>query len=283
MNSVYCLIYCAGNTLFYSFAKYFHLQVKTYSTLEIMRYVNILSFILISPYILLKIKKIISSFNGQFKLTASILASFLKIYTIQYISIKNATIITFTMPIFVIIISLFTIEKFTKFSIKKYFYVPVSFIGVIIFTGYDDIKNHIFIYFILFLHVILRAFVNIFIKKLSHEKYITLSYSLLFYCIFGLCIVYQNFNIEMLYDWHIILIAVINIFTQLSLIKAYSDTKSISLLQNLDYSKIMFTFLWCYLFFNENITANQIIGASIICISVYFSQLNFSKFKIKKL
>ena len=166
MDKILFLIYCLTNTLLYALIKFFHIHSDNHlTTLEVMSYANITAAIAIIPYMILNSRNIIIEFRKQSKLAVTVIASALKVYAIQYISTNNAMIITFTMPMFVILISLFTIEKYSdKISWSKYAYVPFSFIGVIIFIG-SDAPKYPFVYAILILHVILRALVNIFIKN----------------------------------------------------------------------------------------------------------------------
>lgn len=271
MDKIYFLSYCLTNTLMYALIRLVHLQIHDYSTLEIAAYANILSIICFMPYILYRFRDIIKNFKTQYGLSVNSLASAMKVYVVQYISPKNAMVISFTQPIFIIILSALMLEKTTKFQYKKYYYVIFSFIGMLIFVG-SDAQRYTVVYLIMFAHVILKALTNIYIKKITKDRYITLCYSLIFYALFGMLVLHARFVPEMLIDPRIIIVAIISTVSQLVLIRGYEIASKISLLQNIDYSRIVFSFFWTWLFFNEPVLMNQIAGTCIILFSVYFSQ-----------
>ncbi|MEN9782504.1 MAG: hypothetical protein RL208_654 [Pseudomonadota bacterium] len=273
MDSILFLFYCLLNTLMYALLRLFHIQLHSFSTLEIMGYANITSFIILLPYIFLKLKKLSKIFKQQMVLAINPIAAALKVYVVQFISPKNAMVISFTQPIFIVILSVLTIERVFKFSYKQYIYIPLSFLGMLIFIG-SDFQKYSFVYAIMFLHVIMKAFAYVHIKKVAKDRYETLCYSVTYFAISGLFFVFKNFQFEMLYNKYILIIALISTVAQIVMIVSYEIATKISLLQNLDYSRIVFTFFWAWLILKEKIHTNQIVGALIIVVSVYLSDLS---------
>jgi drug/metabolite transporter (DMT)-like permease len=276
MDKFFFLSYCLTNTLLYTLIKYFHLNLGGYSTLEIMGYSNITSFFCFLPYIVRHFKKFIKNFKKYSGFSINVIASALKVYVIQYISPRNAMVISFTQPIFIVLLSLLTIEKNKSLKWQKYSYIPISFIGVIVFVGFD-IQKYSFAYLILLVHVFLKAITNIYIKKISGDRYLSWCYSVMCYGIFGFIVTHKNFDYTMLYNKHILILSFISAISQYAQIKAYDIAERISLLQNLDYSRIVFTFIFTWLLLNERFLINQVTGASIIIASIYLSQKKFSK------
>lgn len=276
MDKFLFLIYCAGNTLIYSILKFSHIELKIYSTMQIISYANVLSFLFVLPYFFKNNKKILSTNSiGYFKLSLTVFASMLKVFAIAYVSPKNAAVISFTLPIIMIVLSFLILGEYSKKNIRYYLATILAFAGVLIFIGYD-INHYGFIYFILFLHVILRAFVNIFIKQLSNNKYMTFFFLKFFYALFGFLVIAKSFHPELFLNKYVIIIAILSFIDQLSLIKSYEIANKISLLQTLDYSRIFFTIFWTYLLLSETILLNQFYGLIVIIFAIIFSN-----FKIK--
>jgi drug/metabolite transporter (DMT)-like permease len=276
MDRILFLIYCAGNTLIYSLLKYTSIQLPEYSTLELISYANILSFLFMLPYFSRNYKKIISKPSLKYsKLSLTVLASMIKVFAVGYVSPRNTAIIGFSLPIFVIFFSFIFLKEYTKNNVRYYLSTLIAFVGVVIFVGYD-VQKYNFIYVLLFIHVALRAAVNILLKQLCKDQYMTIFYIKFFYALFGVFMVAKNFNMAIFFNKFIVMIAIVSFIDQISLIKSYEMTSKIALLQTMDYSKIFFTIFWTFIMLGEKTTYNQVYGLIVI-----FLAIMFSNFKIK--
>lgn len=243
------------------------------STLQIAGYCNIISLIMLLPYAFFRHAKLLPGIKKNYALGTSVIATAFKMYAIGHVSPRNTTVIAFTQPIFVILLSFFFLGEYEKKDRNNYLYIILSFLGAIVFVGGAELKMHSFIYSLVFLHVILKAMTSLFIKKSSSDKHLALFYITLFYAIFGFITNYKTFNYRYLLDWRLITLAVLATSSQLAIIRSYSIASKISLLQNLDYSRIFFGVIWTALIFSEPVVLRQIIGMLIIFSSIFFSNL----------
>jgi len=279
VDRILFLIYCGTNALVYVLVKYYHQLFTPYSTLEIMGYMNITTLIMLLPYAAFRFRNLKASFFANMKLSISAPASLLKIYCVQYISPKNAMVVSFMMPMTITLLSFITLNEYDKKNAHKYIWLLVSMIGVIMFVGVD-FSNYSMIYTLLLLHVFFKSLVNIFLKQLSHNRYEALFYSLFYYAIFacGTFLWYGRFNISMLLKKEILFFALISLICQICLIRGYEMTKKISLLQNLDYSRLIFSCIFTYTILGDSVTVMQVCAITIVIISMYLSQVkNLSK------
>lgn len=274
MDKLAFLLYCATNAAVYVLVKYYHLLFTPYSTVEIMAYLNLNSFLLCTPYLVLQFKSIVTGFRANAKLSITAPSSLLKIFTIQYIQPTNAMVVGFLTPIAVALLSFAFLGEYDQKYKRKYPWLLVSFLGVLVYVGLDLDSNTI-MYAILLLHVLLRAFVNIFLKQLSKDRHITLFYSIFYYCILSLLVFswYGRFDWRMVLKKEIFLFSGVSIFCQFAIIKSYEITKKVSLLQNLDYSRILFGCILSYWLLGYGIKLNQILGISIILLSMLLSSI----------
>lgn len=278
LDRVLFIYYCFSNCLFYALIKFNHDKFPALETLEIIGYVNLLSFLVILPYYIVKHKIINKLFKVNKKMVLTVPSSFLKIFCIGHISPKNAMVVSFMAPGLVVLLSFLALDEYDKKHKASYLWLIVAFFGVVVFAG-PNFKEYSLMYSLLFIHVFLRALVNIFMKKVSkpetgQDKYVTLFYMLLFYTVASLFIMlgyYQRFSWGWLFSKEIVILAVLSASCQLAQIKSYEITRKISLLQNLDYSRIVFSFLIGYVVFGEVIKVNELLGVLIVLFSVFLS------------
>ena len=82
----------------------------------------------------------------------------------------------------------------------------------------------------------------------------------------------------MFLNWEILIIVIVTTISLFSLAKSYSVAKSgITKLQNLDFSKIVFAFVLAIIFLDDKIESNELIGTSIILVSILLSQMNLKE------
>lgn len=272
------LYYCFSNCLFYALIKLNHNKFPNLETLEIIGYINVLSFLTILPYYFVRFRLVNKLFNANKKMILTVPSSFLKIFCIGHISPKNALVVSFMTPGLVTLLSFLILDEYDKKHKASYLWLLVSFLGVIVFAG-PNFREYSLIYSLLFLHVFLRALVNIVMKKISKEetgqnRFTTLFYMLLFYTIASLFIMlgyYQRFSWQWLFSKEILILSLLSASCQLAQIKSYELAEKISLLQNLDYSRIVFGFLLSYIIFDEVIKLNELAGVAIVLTSVLCS------------
>jgi drug/metabolite transporter (DMT)-like permease len=272
------LCYCAANAAVYVLAKYYHIVFTPYSTVEIMAYMNLNSFLLCTPYLCSRFRSLVSGFRANAKLSITAPSSLLKIFTIQYIQPTNAMVIGFLTPIAVALLSFLLLGEYDEKYWKKYPWLLVSFLGVIVYLGLEDLGSHAFVYSLLLIHVLLRAVTNIFLKQLSRDRYITLFYSIFYYCILSILVFswYRRFDWHMVIKKEIFLFSAISISSQFALIKSYEIAKKVSLLQNLDYSRILFGCVLSYFILGYGVRFNQLLGMGIITLSMLLSNIDHS-------
>lgn len=276
MDKLLFLSYCFFDVMIYVFVKKFA-NMTHESTMAIICYGNVLAVLLMMPMLIFRRKKIFEGFLPNLRLILSAPASAMKTIAIQYVSIKNATVITFLAPAAIVFLSFIMLGEYDKKNNTKYIWLAMSFIGVIVFVGFD-IRQQSIAYVLLFSYVLLKGLINIFTKQLSYDRYTILFYSKFHYAWFNMVVFLisgYKFKIDFLTDPHVLLITVALVFSQLSLIQAYKLAKKISLLQNIDYSRLVFTCVFAYLIFDEKMTAQQIAGSLIIILSIAMSSNSY--------
>lgn len=274
MSQFLFIFHCATSTLMYAIIRYLKLNIFTeLSTLQIAGYFNIISLFILLPYGIVRYRKLIPGFKKNLPLGTSVIATAFKMYAIGHVSPRNTTVIAFTQPIFVIILSFVFLGEYERKDRNNYWYIVLSFLGALVFVGGAELQMHSFIYSLVFIHVILKAMTNLFIKKTSDDKHLALFYITSFYAFFGFAMNVKTFDYHYLIDPRLIALAIVATFSQLALIRSYSLASKISLLQNLDYSRIFFGVIWTALIFSEPVLIRQIIGMFIIFGSIFFSNL----------
>lgn len=209
-------------------------------------------------------------------LSTAMIAGVTKMYCVHYVEPRDAYIITHATPLVVMLFA--TIFLREKMILKYWLYGALSFIGVCIYISKKlDING--FYYGILFLHVIFKATTHIAVKKVSKQSTIqVMFYDDLFFSIFAVFYLSQNggFDYKMYFNWQILLIIVVSSLAMFSFAKSYKLAKNgITKLQNLDFSKIIFTFILAVLFLDDKIETNELVGSGVIILSIVLSQVEF--------
>ena len=275
MDKVLYILFCMTNSLFYVSLKYMQGVLPGYTTTEIATYCNWISFFVMTPYLIKNFKKVKQGFSQNSRIMIAAPASLFKFFAITHISPKNAMVVSFLTPVCVTLLSFAVLkESFLKENIEKYFWVTISFVGVVVFVG-DDVKFHTLAYLAMAVHIIAKAFLHVFTKQLSKDRYLLLFYSIFYNTVFTTAIsVYKkgSFNFHFLLNPNFIAIGFISVLCQFALIQAYNLTKKVSLLQNLDYSRIMFTSIFTFLMLNEQIKPRETIGMMLIFFALISSE-----------
>lgn len=280
-SSLY-LLFCLSNVLLYTLIKYFSKTIGL-TSLEISAYMNLTVFTL---YNIIFWKKILQDrlYFQIFKirnllLSASVLSALTKMYCIQYIEPRDAVIIAHTTPLIVMLFATIFLKE--KMILKYWLYGILSIFGVMIYVWKKIDINSIY-YFILIFHVLFKATMHIATKNASKNSiFAVLFYDNLFYSLFAVSFLFgKNGTIEYHYfgKWQIWILVVITTISLFSLVKSYSlASKGITRLQNLDFSKILFSLVLAVLLLNDTIETNELIGSGIILASIILSQVNLKK------
>ncbi|MBL0726039.1 MAG: DMT family transporter [Alphaproteobacteria bacterium] len=277
MDKLLYLTFCVTNSLFYVLIKYLHLKNPQYIIYEIAAYVNIVSLSLMMPYLIKNFRHVINGFACNLKIAVSAPSSLLKFVAISYISPKNAMVVSFLTPVAVTILSFVTLKEEFKASdlFTKYSWMLLSLCGVVVFIG-ADFTFSTFAYSLMMMHVLGKAFFHVFTKQLSKDRYLVLFYGILYNCIFSvvmsICHKPEGLNFSFVLNPWVIFIGIISVLCQFALIQSYKISFKISSLQNLDYSRILFSSIATYFLLSEPIKGREYLGIIMIAISVLGSQ-----------
>ncbi len=284
MPQILFLLHCLAITGMYTLIRFFHLKELNISTLEIAGYMNIWCLVVFIPYFFKNLKIIIKSFKRSLNLSTSVISSAFKMIAISDVSPKNTIAISFLQPVFIVIFSFLFLGEYDKKSKKNLLFITLSLIGAFVFIGGFEITSHKLAYLFVFIHILLKAATSIFIKKnTSKDKYITFFYLTFFYAVFGIFIIGRNFNLAILFNPYIIIIFLVNMFSQLTIINSYKLTDKISSLQHLDYSKVIFGLITTAFILQEPVLLRQVVGTFIIISSIIFSNFkNIKKFYFQR-
>ena len=227
---------------------------------------NIISFIIIFPWLMRKGIKIVKTERIGLHLSRAFTGFMGMVFLFQaiiYLPLTNVVSLSFTVPLFTTIAAVIFLKEIV--GIRRWMAILVGFLGMIVIirpdSGIIDPKSLLVI-----AAAISWSFSNIIVKKLtSTEKPMVI----VFYMTCGiipmsipLAIPYFEMpNIEQFF--FLIILSITSTLAQYSLSKSYSKA-DISFLQPFDFSRLIFTSIMAYFFFSEIITLNTIVGAIII-------------------
>jgi len=286
-DAMFYLSFCLFNAILYTFVKLFATKTGM-KTLQIAAYMNIGVFVI---YNILFVKKIwqdklyINVFKfGNLLLSTSMISAVTKIYCIQYIEPRDAVIIAHATPFMVMLGAKVFLKE--KMVLKYWLYGALSLLGVIIYV-WKKIEIYNFYYLILLLHVVFKATMHITTRRISKTSvFQVMFYDNLFYSLFAVYYIegHGGFDFKIFLNWQILAIIIITTISLFSLVKAYSIASSgITKLQNLDFSKIIFSFILAVIFLDDKIEGNELLGSGIIVISIILSQVELKTIFKKKL
>ncbi|NCX96667.1 MAG: hypothetical protein EBX41_09755 [Chitinophagia bacterium] len=156
MDKLLFLNFCFFDALLYIFVKYFA-QLSHHSTIEILTYANIASVICLSPFAIYNWQRTKAGFVPNLRLFIAAPSSALKTVAVGYLPIKNVAIISYLAPGAVVFLSFIMLGEYEKGKNKKFIWLAVSFVGVMIFVGIHDIRGNPFMYSLVFLHVLFKG------------------------------------------------------------------------------------------------------------------------------
>lgn len=251
-------------------------EIMGYRTLfaAIVTFIISLAFIKSIPYT--KLRK-----DNIFRVGIEIISMPLWIISISKLDISQAVSLSFTTPIFAAILaSVFLNDKMRMSSIIS---CVIGLIGAIIVI--NPRSEEISVYAILTLIVcVCWASSSVFIKKLTTSTQHPLHIVLYTNTIIALCMLpiilisSQRPSIEEL--GNILILAVTGLAAHFLLAMAMKHSK-ISKIVPFDYTRLIFSAAFAYLFFGEIITNNTIIGSIIIFLASSYVAISIAKDQVK--
>ncbi|MBL6621608.1 MAG: DMT family transporter [Rickettsiales bacterium] len=199
---------------------------------------------------------------------------------ISMTSLPKATALSFTSPIFTIIVAIFFLKE--KLTLLRILSVIIGFIGVLIIIRPGFASFGLGSYMVLF-STLLWSFAAIIIKKLSETEsallivfYMNLMMLILVAPL--LYIYWQDIKTSDL-KW-LFLLGLTSNMSHYALAKALS-LADISVIMPFDFIRLIFVSIFSYILFNDVTTIYDVIGSLVILTIVFYTAFNESKF-VKK-
>ena len=258
------------------------------SSLEIGSYANILSFLLLSFYIIKHRKALVKNLTKNLSISILALPPILKLFVIKKIPVAVASLTSFMTPIVSMILSFILLKDFERKNFDKYVKNIASFFAVILFMmSYegDGFKIQAKYYSIIGLYLFLKASCFLIVKNKSSNKIETIIYIKFFFVLYSV-LIFQfseytgqsfNFNYHNLFIPEIIILGVVTILVYLSLIMSFRS-ESVSSLQYLKHSQVVISIVLGYLFLGESINKEQA-----ICVALILTISMFDNEQVKKI
>ncbi|CAF1661871.1 unnamed protein product [Rotaria magnacalcarata] len=184
MDKLLFLNFCFFDAALYAAVKYFA-KLSHHSTMEIISYGNVSCVLCLLPFALYNWERTKKGFIPNLRLFIAAPNSALKTVAVGSLSIKNVAMITYLQPAIVVFMSFIMLGEYDKKDNKQFIWLALSFVGIMIFVGFLDIRSQSIMYGLVFLHVLFKGLINVFTKQLSEDRSTTLFYSKLHYAIFN--------------------------------------------------------------------------------------------------
>jgi len=266
-GAIYMLIACIFASILVSIVK--HLADQIHSTVIVfMR--NLFSLIFFVPFLLKDYKKILGTkkiFHHFCRGANGSIVIMCWFYTISILPLSTAVAINFLTPILTTIAAHWFLKE--KVNNNIYFACLISFVGVIVILQ-PDFNKSIFIYAIPFLSVLLWVVSNLIIKTMTKtEKPQTIvAYMSIFMLIFSVPFAIPHMQpISFINLFWLIILGFTSNLSHIYVAKAYSKT-DLSILQPLDFSRLIFVSIIAFIFFDEKPTLNIFVGSGIILLAL---------------
>lgn len=254
-----------------------------YNSVFLVFWRNLFALIIVLPFLL---KSGLNSFKTTrlklFWLRAiiGVIAMIIWFEAISMTSLPKATALSFTSPIFTIIVAVFFLNE--KLTLLRVLSVIIGFIGVLIIIRPGFVSFGLGSYMVLF-STLLWSFAAIIIKKLSETEtpllivfYMNLMMLILVAPL--LYVYWQDIKISDL-KW-LFLLGLTSNMSHYALAKALS-LADISVIMPFDFIRLIFVSIFSYILFNDITTIYDIIGSLVILIIVFYTAFNESK-SVKK-
>jgi len=254
-----------------------------YNSVFLVFWRNFFALIIVLPFL---IKGGLNSFKTTrlrlFWLRAiiGVIAMIIWFEAISMTSLPKATALSFTSPIFTIIVAVFLLKE--KLTLLRLLSVIIGFIGVLIIIRPGFASFGLGSYMVLF-STLLWSFAAIIIKKLSETEsplLIVFYMNLMMLILVApfLFIYWQDIKISDL-KW-LFLLGLTSNMSHYALAKALS-LADISVIMPFDFIRLIFVSIFSYILFNDVTTIYDIIGSLVILTIVFYTAFNESK-SVKK-
>lgn len=187
---------------------------------------------------------------------------------------NEGTLIMLLIPVWILILSRLLLKE-SSLKVIDYFGIFISFFGVVLVMSNGDLKNlHIadfkFGHFIIFINTFIVAVGLILQKKMSDSRPIPFALftnNIATFIIVSLMMKDNHLNFEITDSLVFIsvLVFLLDLLEMYSVYRAYQIT-SVSLLQPIRFTRIIFSIVFSYFLLNEKPTYLQIIASSMIII-----------------
>ena len=207
---------------------------------------------------------------GHFgRAAAGFIAMQLWFYSVTIMPVTMVTALSFTTPIFAAIFAIFFLGE--RAGIRRWSAMGISFIGVLLILRPDMHGLNTNALYVLASSAAM-AVAGTFVKSLSRTE---APETIVFYM--GLVMTPLSLPLGLLHwqplDWHqwtgITLIALFSTTAQLMMARAYRRAEMVVLLP-LDFTRLIFTSLFAYIFFGEVLDSHAWLGAAIIVASTIY-------------
>ena len=258
----YAVLAAFGFSIMYAFIKGIGTE---YGISQLIFFRSFIALLIFTP-LLIKHKHLLSTNRLRGHLLRSVfgLTSMLCLFiSAPYIPLTSLTLIIFTMPLFVTILSYPILKE--KVSLLQYLIVIGGFIGVVIATS-PEIDNFNLYYLLALTGSALYGLAVITIRQLGETEapgttffYFTIICTLLSGAMSPFSWVIPN-----IHDWiYLIGIGVFGGLAQFAMIKAYKLAPA-NIVAPLEYTQFLWAIVLGYFFWNEAPTLNVLLGAIII-------------------
>lgn len=212
---------------------------------------------------------------------SSLFAMSMFFYAISMIPLTDAIALTFTVPLITTLFAAYFLAE--KIGVHRWFALLAGFAGVIVILrpGHDQFQ---YATLIVLLATVAWAASNIFIKKLSHTDHPRAM-------VFIMMLIMTPLTLPAaLYNWQtpqfteilwLISLGVITNEAQFCMNKSYKHA-DMSLVMPFDFSRLIFTSIFAYLFFAEIIDMWTLLGSIIIFSSSLYIVRHESRLRKKK-
>jgi len=208
--------------------------------------------------------------SGHLKRAAAgLVAMQMWFYSVTIMPVTLATALSFTTPIFAALFAIIFLGE--RAGVRRWSAMAVSFIGVLLILRPDIAGVDTKVLYVLTASAGM-AMAGVFVKSLSRTEppETIVFYMALFMCPLSLPFGLMHWTDLLPYQWwSLLLIALLSTVAQLMMARAYKRAEMVVLLP-LDFTRLIFTSLFAYIFFGEVLDSHAWLGAGVIVASTIY-------------
>ena len=262
------IIYICLASLFFSLMSTFvKLCSNNLNLIEIIFLRSIIATIILTPFIFfLKIRIQTNLFAKHFIRTAiGIIAMFLNFYALSKLPLSNYTIISFAKIFFILPLAFLFLKE--RIKIFSFYYIVLGFSGIIIILGFEDNQKTLFPYYLISIFAtLLIAYIKIFLKniaKVENNFSIQFFFSLISAALLLIPFILSNPKLVFNDIIFTTLLSIFGLLAQYFTVEGLKSSDAVKVMP-FDFSRIIFSIMIGFGFFNEKITFSMIVGTLII-------------------